>query len=788
MPKKTEQPLERMSPSSANRFLRSQISVKGRRGDHVPLHLKSSEHHDRRRAARVPPPSAADERRESEMMEAVALPRLHQGCVSRISPIPVSYLSQEMFQSDQPLSGETFPVPLSQSPISHPSSEGRRSLPQEFGLMGRCRVSLLSVSKRAVYPLPSSSLQNSFDCTETDYIRRPIYTLSRIFLLLGGFLVIGIAPTAAHASPQQAGIDPTQTTSSFNWWPYPSWGASSLSAPVLMTAISTTLATTPSTVASVSTDPVISSSLGSGTPSLAGSVTTEESTGTSGRVGTTVQITALSPSAPIPSHDAPTASPPPASFKPIYLLPVTIFGGAILGACATAFIYSRWYSISKPLPGDGSTSASFPARRGYHGVEEWEGEENKRGGEEKHFIAQSDDSGDDFRAGSERSSNDRPRGYNSNHSSGAIAVPAVARHLTHSQYPELDISRAKSGFSRARTTRTRRTEYDDVDSWYARGDHIKEDSIAGLSDEEPPSPYARLSDFRKPRATTSGFSGQGIPDYEHDDPERSLLPTSVDRLGVFRRRVTPIHMRGHGRSDSNAVTQDVLRVPDRPLEGKLLPPSPASVYPEDEGSSIQKPTPPLPHSSSNPSPWPSGYRDSENLHPRVVSPPPSQLTSSNLSFSNPPRFSTVRNGDYMNLNLVLEDERGPRVAPKHSGVVSKDFAASDSTSPTFINPPSRFAREPELDSRHAFSKVNDILRRSWDQRDLDDRPSSPTGFGAIIDNRVEMQRPLYGARPMRSGDGTGQGQVNFGTVQGENESIEQRLANLRRKDNRFDRM
>jgi hypothetical protein len=370
-----------------------------------------------------------------------------------------------------------------------------------------------------------------------------------------------------------------------------------------------------------------------------------------------------------------------------------------------------------------------------------------------------------------------------------MPAPAVARHFTQysSQYPELDTSKAKSGFSHARTPRTRRTEYDDVDSWYARKDHIEEDSIAGLSDEEPPSPYARLSDFRNPRAPTGGFGGQEMPDYEQDDPAQSLLPTSVDRRGVFRRRVTPIHMRGHGRSDSDAVTQDILRVPDRTLEGKLLPFSPASVYPEDEGPPLQKPTPSLPHSSGNPPPWSSGYQRPENLQSRVVSPPPSQLGSSNLSFSNPPRFSTVSNSDYVNLNLVLEDECGPRVPAKAPGG-NKYFAPSDSASSTFANPPSRFTRKPELDSQQAFSKVNDILRQSWDQRDPDDRPSSPTGFGAIIDNRLEVSRPLYGARPMRSGDGTGQGQVNFGTVQEEDESIEQRLANLRRKDNRFDRM
>ncbi len=596
-------------------------------------------------------------------------------------------------------------------------------------------------------------------------------------------MVISVAPAAAHASPQQAGIDPTQTTSSFNWWPYPSWGASSLSAPVLMSAISTTLATTQTTLASVSTDHVISSSSSPGPASFAGSVTTinEETTGTSGSVGTTIKITAPSESTSIPSQDASTASPRPAAFKPIYLLPVTILGGAILGACITAFIYSRWYSVRKPLLGDDSTSAGFPANRGYHGAEEWEDKEDKRGGEEKHFIAQPDDSSDEFRASSGRSSNNRPRGYHSNRLSALMPVPAVARHFTQysGQYPELDISKAKSGFSRARTTRTRRTEYDDVDSWYAREGHIEDDSIAGLSDEEPPSPHARLSDFRKTRVTTSGFSGQGLPDYEQDDPAQSLLPTGVDRPGVFRRRVTPVHMRGHGRLDSNTATQDVLRVPDRPLE---LPPSPTSVYPEDE---LQKATPSLTHSSNNHPPWSSGYQRPENFQARAVRSPPSELVSSKPSFSNPPRFSLVGNGDSLDTNLIMKDERGPQVPPKRSGT---DFVASESASSTFINPPNRFVCKPELDSQQAFSKVNDILRRSWDQRDVGDRPSSPTGFGAILDNRLGVQRPLYGARPMRSDDGTGQGRVNFGTVREEGESIEQRLANLRRKDNRFDRM
>ena len=706
-------------------------------------------------------------------------------------PIPCTcqlLISAPLFQFDRPLFGETSPVLLSQRPISHPSSEGRRSSPQEYRLTDRCRVSLLSVSKRAAYPLQSSSLRNSSDCIETSYIRRPLYTLSLVSLFLGGFLVVGVAPAAAHASPQQAGIDPTQTTSSFNWWPYPSWGASSLSAPVLMTAISTTLATTQSTVASASTDPVISSSSSPGTASIAGPVTTttEETAGTTDRVGTTVQITAISPSASIPSQGASTATPRSGTFKPIYLLPVTILGGAILGACVTALIYSRCYSVRKPLLGDDLRSAGFPANRGYHGVEEWGDEEDKRGGEEKHFIAQPDDSDDDFRAGGGGSSKGRPRGYNFNHLPAPVPVPGVARDLTQysNQCPESGISKAKSGFSRARTTRTRVTEHDDVDSWYARKSRKEEDSIVGLSDEEPPSPYVRLSEFRKPRATTSGFSGQELLNYEQDDPARSLLPSSVDRPGVFRRRVTPIHMRGHGRSDSNTVTQDVLRVPDKPLEGKLLPPSPASVYP-DEDSSLQKETPSLPHSSDNPPPWSSGYRRYEDA--RVLSPPPSQLVYSNHSFSDPPGLSTVSSGDSLDLNLVLEDERGPRVPPKRSRAVHKDFSASVSTSSTFIHPPSRLARKHELDSQQTFSKLNTILRRSWDQRGVGDRPSSPTGFGAIIDDQLEVQRPLYGARPMRRGE-TGQGQVNFGTVQEGDESIEQRLANLRRKDNRFDRM
>ena len=573
-------------------------------------------------------------------------------------------------------------------------------------------------------------------------------------------MVISVGPAAAHASPQQAGIDPTQTTSSFNWWPYPSWGASSLSAPVLMTAISTTLATTQSSLASVSTDHVISSSSSPGPASFAGSVNTinEETTGTTGTVGTTVKITAPSQSASILSQDASTASPPRAAFKPIYLLPITILGGAILGACVTAFIYSRWYSMRKPLLGDDSTSGGFPANRGYRGVERWEDKRDKRGGEEKHLIAQPDDSSDEFRASSGRSSNNRPTGYRSNRLPVLTPVPAVARHFTQysGQYHELDISKAKSGFSRSRSTRTRRTECDDVDSWYACEGHIGDDCIAGLSDEEPPSPYARLSDFRKTRVTTSGFSGQGLPDYEQDDPAQSLLPTGLDRPGVFRRRVTPIHMRGHGRLDSNTVTQDVLRVPDRPSE---LPPSPASVYPEDE---LQKSTPSLPYSSNNHPPWSPGYRSPENPQARAVRSPPS-----------------------LDIDLVSEDERGPQVPPKRSGM---DFAASESASSTFINHSDRFVCKPELDSQHAFSKVNDILRRSWDQRDVGDRPSSPTGFGAIIDNRLGVQRPLYGARPMKSDDRTGQGRVNFGAIREADESIEQRLANLRRKDNRFDRM
>jgi hypothetical protein len=445
--------------------------------------------------------------------------------------------------------------------------------------------------------------------------------------------------------------------------------------------------------------------------------------------------------------------------------------------------------VRKPLLRDDSTPAGIPSNRGYHVVEEWRDEEDKRDDEEKRPIGQPDDSGGEFRVGGGRSPNGGPRGYNYDGPSLPVPVPAVARHSTQSfgQYPESDISKAKSGFSRARTARTRRTEYDDVDSWYAREDLPEESTHAELSDEEPPSPYARLSDFRKPRASTSGYSGQGLPDYDQDDPAQSLLPTSSDRPGVFRRRVTPIHMRGHGRIDSNAVIKEVLQVPDRPLEGKLPPPSPASVYPEDEGASHQKETPSLPRSSNNPPPWSPGYRYHENPHVRALSPPPSQLVRSNLSFTNPPRLPTVGSGDSLDLDLVLEDERGPRVPPKRSGKVSKDFPTSSASS-TFVNPPSQLTRKHELDSQQALSKVGDILRRSWDQRDVGTRPSSPTGFGAIVDDRSEVQRPLYGARPMRGSDGPGTGQVQFAAAREEDGSIEQRLENLRRKDNRFNRM
>ena len=420
-------------------------------------------------------------------------------------------------------------------------------------------------------------------------------------------------------------------------------------------------------------------------------------------------------------------------------------------------------------------------------MDKWGDEEGKRGEEEEHFIAHPDDSSDDLQVGGGKSSDGKPREYNSNYSSIPIPLPAVSQHSlqSSSQYPESEISKPKSGFSRTRTTRTRGAEYDDLDSWYVSGGRIDEDSNGGLSDDEPPSPYARLSDFRKPRATTSG---QELPDYEQDDPAQSLLPTSVDRQGVSRRRVTPIHMRGHGRTNSDIVVQDVLRVPDRPLEGKLLPFSPASVYPEDEAPSLQKETLSLSHSANKLPPWSPGYRSFETPHARALSPPPSQLVSSDLSFSDPPRLSTVRSDDSLDLNLVLEDERGSPVLLTRSRKVNKDLPASVSSSSNFVNPPSRVARMPELDSQQVFSKVDDILRQSWDQRDVGNWPSSPTGFGAIIDDRSDVQRPLYGARPMKSGDGTGTGLVNFGTAREQDESIEQRLANLRRKDKRFDRM
>ena len=92
--RKPVQPLMRMSPSSATRFLRSLSSMAEKREDHGLLQLQSSELHDRHRAVQVPLRSAADERRESEMMEAVVLPRLHQDYVSRTLPVLVSYLSQ----------------------------------------------------------------------------------------------------------------------------------------------------------------------------------------------------------------------------------------------------------------------------------------------------------------------------------------------------------------------------------------------------------------------------------------------------------------------------------------------------------------------------------------------------------------------------------------------------------------------------------------------------------------------------------------------------------------------
>lgn len=107
--------------------------------------------------------------------------------------------------------------------------------------------------------------------------------------------------------------------------------------------------------------------------------------------------------------------------------------------------------------------------------------------------------------------------------------------------------------------------------------------------------------------------------------------------------------------------------------------------------------------------------------------------------------------------------------------MSKEHARPIPAVPTGSIPPSsrHFSpKERHLARQSANAKVEVILSRSYSSRNFDERPTSPTMFGAVIDEEVQsvcLEDYSYGAATHDT--------LTFGAEDGE--GIEQRLACLR---------
>ncbi|KAH8985364.1 hypothetical protein EDB92DRAFT_1818669 [Lactarius akahatsu] len=145
-------------------------------------------------------------------------------------------------------------------------------------------------------------------------------------------------------------LTPTPTPTSINWWPYPPWGQSTVSAtPVASSSpfSAAAVAVVASTVASASTIP-LSATTSSATPNTP--------------QATIISISALPPTNTLPSNprvQAATGS----HFNILYLVPVFVAVGLALGALCGLLGY-RWYSRRRARKGGPSNGIRTRGREG----------------------------------------------------------------------------------------------------------------------------------------------------------------------------------------------------------------------------------------------------------------------------------------------------------------------------------------------------------------------------------------------------------------------------------------
>ncbi|KAH8991401.1 hypothetical protein EDB86DRAFT_1600225 [Lactarius hatsudake] len=145
-------------------------------------------------------------------------------------------------------------------------------------------------------------------------------------------------------------LTPTPTPTSINWWPYPPWGQSTVSATLVASSSSfsaAAVAAVTSSVASASTIPL--------------SVTTSSATPNTPQA-TIIPISALPPTNTLPSNpriQAATGS----HFNILYLVPVFVAVGLALGALCGLLGY-RWYSRRRARKGGPSNGIRTRGREG----------------------------------------------------------------------------------------------------------------------------------------------------------------------------------------------------------------------------------------------------------------------------------------------------------------------------------------------------------------------------------------------------------------------------------------
>ncbi|KAH9162828.1 hypothetical protein EDB89DRAFT_611254 [Lactarius sanguifluus] len=146
---------------------------------------------------------------------------------------------------------------------------------------------------------------------------------------------------------EETPLTPTPTPTSINWWPYPPWGQSTVSAtPVASSFSAVAVAAVTSSVASASTIPL--------------SATTSNATPNTPQV--VIPISALPPTNTLPSNprvQAATGS----HFNILYLVPVFVAVGLALGALCGLLGY-RWYSRRRARKGGPSNGIRTLGREG----------------------------------------------------------------------------------------------------------------------------------------------------------------------------------------------------------------------------------------------------------------------------------------------------------------------------------------------------------------------------------------------------------------------------------------